>query len=785
MEFNSVVAIGLPFTATAAGLLMAGLVLWGAEERRVARAFTLLAVVLALWNLFIGLQAIPHFALAHQTLIEVLRVSLLIVPAVTFHTGVVWAGREEPWLWRIVWLGYGVGALLVLAQTQGWMWNGWVTYSWGAVGRPGPFYPAFVVYSLMWCAGMVAVVIYASRRTQDAGIRLRLRYLRIAGIVGFVLGETNVLPMYGIPVPPLGGLGCIGVLAVLAYGTLRHRMLEVDVLLIKVATPVLAFVAVLPIALVLVWLYLSADPQLGAGAATAYLVLVMLGMSTYARIRFYVDQAIERSLFPARHRARQAIERFSRRAIELTHRQRLGPELTSTLVEGLGLNGAALYVRDPAGAFRCDAAHGQIAPPLTVPPQENAPAAGDHAGWELVVPVGSSDAPLALIALGGKQSGAAIDDMDTSLLAVVASQIAVALQNIDYVQQIEKQKAAIELQKAEIEALHERLAAENTVLRAEVRSVSGFSEIIGSSPTLQRALEVIDKAARSDVSILITGETGTGKELIARAIHERSERRAGPLISVNCPTIPAEIAEAELFGCERGAFTGATEPRPGRFELADGGTLFLDELADLPLAVQTKLLRVLQEREVQRLGGRTARKIDVRVVAATNRDLRALMGRGVFREDLYHRVAAIVVHLPPLRARGGDIDVLATHFLDRAAATHQKAISGFTPAALRALASYNWPGNIRELQNVVERAVLLCGEAAIEPHHLGDLGDAAESEGGSLNSSLRDEKVRRVEAALLESGGNITVAARTLGMSRSNLSRLLRSLGLRKSGPVQ
>jgi transcriptional regulator with GAF, ATPase, and Fis domain len=355
---------------------------------------------------------------------------------------------------------------------------------------------------------------------------------------------------------------------------------------------------------------------------------------------------------------------------------------------------------------------------------------------------------------------------------MVAAQLAVALKNSEYVAKIERQKE-------QIDELRKRVEAENIVLRAEVRVHTQFKEIIGSSVSLRDTLDCVAKVAPTDASILITGETGTGKELVARAIHELSLRSSGPLICVNCPAIPSDIAESELFGCERGAFTGAVEARPGKFEMAHGGTVFLDEVADLSPNVQVKLLRVLQEREVQRLGSHKVRSIDVRIVSATNRDLKDEIRKGRFREDLYFRLASVPVHVPPLRDRIGDINLLAAFFLKRAATQYQKAITGLSPDALNALASYNWPGNIRELQHVIERAVLLCTSSVLQPEHLSDLAAGAGLPApATLGAAIREEKLRRVREALFQTGGNQAAAARLLGMSRSNLARLIKRYGI-------
>jgi transcriptional regulator with GAF, ATPase, and Fis domain len=387
------------------------------------------------------------------------------------------------------------------------------------------------------------------------------------------------------------------------------------------------------------------------------------------------------------------------------------------------------------------------------------------------VPVGANGSNLGLIALATQRSRARIDESDIALLSVVTAQLAVALKNAQYAHQIESQRASIE-------ELQKRLESEQVALRTEPESDAEFTEIVGSSAALKCVLRLVEKVAPTTASVLITGETGTGKELIARAVHQLSPRCAGPLVSVNCPAIPPSLAESELFGHERGAFTDAVEARPGKFELAHGGTIFLDEIAELSPDLQVKLLRVLQERETQRVGGRKVHKLDLRVVAATNRDLQVEMRSQRFREDLYYRLAAVIVHVPPLRARAEGIPMLASCFLDRAATTYEKPVQGFTPEAMAALRHYTWPGNIRELQHVVERAVLLCPADVIRPEHLSGVA-VTDAPRPSFGLMMRDEKARRIQQALAQTGGNQAAAARLLGVSRSNLGRLIKTLGLR------
>jgi formate hydrogenlyase transcriptional activator len=299
-------------------------------------------------------------------------------------------------------------------------------------------------------------------------------------------------------------------------------------------------------------------------------------------------------------------------------------------------------------------------------------------------------------------------------------------------------KAALE----QVQRLQQRLQAENRYLQDEISEAANHREIIGESKALAAVMRKIDQVARGDTTVLIEGETGTGKELIARAIHERSPRRERPLVKLNCSAISAGLVESELFGHTKGAFTGATERRIGRFELADGGTLFLDEVSELPLETQTKLLRVLQEQEFEPVGSSKPVRVDVRVIAATNRDLRRDVASGRFRADLYYRLNVFPIEVPPLRARREDIPELAMHFLARSARKLGKDVTGIQPESLELLVEHSWPGNVRDLQNAIERAtVLATGSELVIDWELGPELEAAptvtgaERQGSELPSS--------------------------------------------------
>ncbi|MFL6740521.1 MAG: PEP-CTERM-box response regulator transcription factor, partial [Sphingomicrobium sp.] len=324
--------------------------------------------------------------------------------------------------------------------------------------------------------------------------------------------------------------------------------------------------------------------------------------------------------------------------------------------------------------------------------------------------------------------------------------------------------------------LHE-IEAENRRLESDGGGAV-LGAIISSAPEMLKVAKTIERVASADVSVMLLGASGTGKELLARAVHEKSGRK-GEFIAINCAAIPENLLEAELFGYERGAFTGAVKSNVGKIELAEGGTLFLDEVGDIPLALQVKLLRFLQERVIERIGGRKEIPVDVRVVCATHRDLSELMREGRFREDLYYRLAEIGLHLPPLRERDGDAVLMAKHFLAQYAGQHRQP-NGYTADALEAIDGYRWPGNVRELQNRVKRAVIMASGPRINAQHL-DLPVGGEPAADLNLRRRRDELVLSVlHRALARSGGKLSVAARLMGVSRPTLYDLMRQHGLRE-----
>jgi len=381
----------------------------------------------------------------------------------------------------------------------------------------------------------------------------------------------------------------------------------------------------------------------------------------------------------------------------------------------------------------------------------------------------------------------AYETIPLALLQRVASAVAVAVDNC----------FAYE----ELQTLRDQLAAENVYLQEEIKQEYNFSEIVGRSPAMTRALKLVDRVAETSSTVLVLGETGTGKELIARALHDRSPRRDRPLVKVNCSAISAGLVESELFGHVKGAFTGAVEARTGRFAIADRGTIFLDEIGELPLDTQVKLLRVLQEREFEPVGSNKPIKVDVRVIAATNRNLEEEVARGRFRQDLFFRLNVVPVFVPPLRDRQGDVPLLVHLFVDRYARQFGKELRGVSPDTMERLCAYPWPGNVRELQNVIERAVVLADGPVLDfgAELLPEVATngSAPPVKDAASADVSFERLRRTEAATLAEVSHQHIvdtlvrtnwvidgpqgAARVLGVNPSTLRSRMKKLGIRRS----
>jgi formate hydrogenlyase transcriptional activator len=377
-----------------------------------------------------------------------------------------------------------------------------------------------------------------------------------------------------------------------------------------------------------------------------------------------------------------------------------------------------------------------------------------------------------------KYQDSAFSGHDIKFLSQIGNQVAIAVENA--------------LAFSEIRELKDQLSKEKLYLEDEIRTEMNFAQIIGNSTSLRRVLKNVETVAPTDSTVLIYGETGTGKELIARGIHDLSPRRAKPFVKLNCAAIPTGLLESELFGHERGAFTGAIAQRIGRFEVADGGTIFLDEIGEIPLELQTKLLRVLQEREFERLGSSRTLRTDARLIAATNRDLEAMVSEQKFRSDLFFRLNVFPVHVPPLRERQGDIPLLVRHFTQQFSRRMKKVIETIPSAAMNALCRYQWPGNIRELQNVIERAVIISPGPALSvdvsdlkfpkaSHAVEETTSLKSPTNGGLHDVLEQSERQQILKALDQCNwvvAGMNGAAARLGMKRSTLQQRIRKLGI-------
>src|SRR5712691_6467494 len=362
-------------------------------------------------------------------------------------------------------------------------------------------------------------------------------------------------------------------------------------------------------------------------------------------------------------------------------------------------------------------------------------------------------------------------------------------------EELQSTQAELRSERDRLKLLTDKLAQEKLYLEDEIRADANFEEIVGKSPALHRVLKLVETVAPTDSTALIYGETGTGKELIARGIHDLSPRRSKPFVKLNCAAIPTGLLESELFGHEKGAFTGAIAQRIGRFEVADGGTIFLDEIGEIPLELQTKLLRVLQEREFERLGSSRTLRTDARLIAATNRDLEAMVAEQKFRSDLYFRLNVFPVHVPPLRERQGDIPLLVRHFTQQFSRHMKKVIETIPSAAMDALSRYHWPGNIRELQNVIERAVIVSAGPALsidvsdlkfpKASHLEERAAAPNSTtNGALHHLLEETERQQILQTLKQCNWVVAGpngAAARLGMNRSTLQVRIRKLGISRT----
>jgi transcriptional regulator with GAF, ATPase, and Fis domain len=413
-------------------------------------------------------------------------------------------------------------------------------------------------------------------------------------------------------------------------------------------------------------------------------------------------------------------------------------------------------------------------------------------GADIAIPLVFEDKVIGALLLGSKLSRDIYTNEDVRMLRTLGYQAAIAIHNATSYQTIRKLNATlgekvrkIEDQQQQILVLQKQLVNENRYLKEEIRERYNFREVVGSSTAIKDVLKMVEKVANTQSVVLVRGESGTGKELIARAIHYVSDRRNGPFVKVNCAALSEGVLESELFGHERGAFTGAIRQKVGRFELANGGTVFLDEIGDVPLKTQVRLLRVLQEKEFERVGGNETVQVDVRVIASTHRDLEELIKDRHFREDLFYRLNVISLVIPPLRERKEDIYELAIHFLNKYNREVGKNLRYIDDEAMQLLVNHSWPGNVRELENMIERAVVLGEGECVTVKDL-PFGQIARPEavwsgpggGSTLPETLDSYERDRLRAAVAEFNGNRSAAARSLGLKRTTFISKLKKYGL-------
>ena len=562
----------------------------------------------------------------------------------------------------------------------------------------------------------------------------------------------------------------IAVLWFLAYGlaVLRVRLADVDAVLRTSLGYAVTTGAAAAVYLAVVLAIGVAAERAGGAGWWPHLAAGLAAAALFGPIRARVGAWIDRRFFRDRAHYVEALRQVSESIAVLREPEELAREVAERVVAAVRAESGSLRLRDD----RELAAGRDGASPVTPPIAERG----------IVVTVGDPAAPLGWLVLGPRLSGDLYSTEDRDLLAALAGQLAVALANARAYGTIAAMSRSLEAQNVEIQGLRDRLEDENRYLRARVDAATEGAALVGESKAVRELVKTIERVAQSDASVLVLGESGTGKGLVARTLHALSPRAAGPFIHVDCGALAAGVFESELFGHERGAFTGAARLRHGHVELADGGTLFLDEIGELPLELQPKLLRVLETRSVVRVGGSAPVAVDVRFLAATHRRLTDMVAAGTFREDLFFRLHVVEVAVPPLRARRADLAALCDALIPRVARRCGRAPRPLSADALARLGAYGWPGNVRELENVLERALVL-GDAdtiAADELELPDrpaVPDDVDADAGHGEVMEEIEK-KRLVAALRAAGGNQSSAARALGLPRTTFINKLRRYGL-------
>lgn len=782
---SSTLSFLVPALAAAANVAATLILLSASRDRRKGRNLAYFTAAVSAWNVSIAAKVDSQFVFDHPDLASLLNFPVLIVPALAVRAASILLEYEQRSdRLRTRWFTFASVSLCVLQQWH-LIFDGFHYRSSGAVAAAGP---AFPLLALVGSAALFTILgMILGRASHDTPHQLaqRARICRAIVFVFIPLSAANYAASLGLPVIPLSSIFSLIVVALFVRAHLRQDFLWFDRAPVRIASVGSTLFA-------LGGLALACD-----GTNLGYL---LLGASAFPFARLWLEHQRTDSPGPR-----------PRGTGGLGHRpwpQSMNGQSGAILSEAAepdwscyascapcsnqlrgypSLPPFAFYLVDGAtGRHRFHCSLGLPNPSVarrfpTVLPEE-------VSLFEFIVlPVSHRGRLIGSLARYAEANTRANSHQVPTWMRMVARDLA--------------QTCCVNPSVSRIAATAERRVSDRQQEDPALPDLvihEGIAGMVGSSEPFRACIDSIEKAAIHDLPVLVLGETGTGKELVARAIHARSPRSSGPCIVVNCPAIPDEVAEAELFGCVRGAYTGADSTRAGLFEAAHGGTIFLDEVGDLSLRIQAKLLRVLETHEVQRLGSTTSRKIDFRVVAATNQRLAQAVSEGRFRSDLFYRLAGVQIVTPSLRQRGaGDIAQLALHFAKRFCEAHRREFEGFDKDALSAILRHRWPGNVRELEASIYRALAISGARRIT---LQDLNFSSEIESEreilsessvspsvepqrpcsptSLRSEIWHQKRTILQEALLLSGGNQAAAARALGISRSNLSRMIKRYGV-------
>jgi Nif-specific regulatory protein len=700
---------------------------------------------------------------------------------------------------------------------------------------------ALVIYqfavTVIYAAGAMVSLWYCQKTTLHTDVKNQIKWVWwgvAAAVIPLIM--IVVLASDGIAKSIFGELQFMAMLAVVAVlvatglSLLKFRLMYVDTILNRSLAYVIVSGLMMAVYLAAVGVASLLLTQQVAGDASQQsrmpiLITTLVIAFFFKPVSDWVQRSIDRRFFRERYEFQQAVFNTSQAIASILDLDQMLRQLMDTVINSLHVKRVAILLCDERQhQAKLALARGYLEeshlilspddpllaeimqsrkPLITRELHERSWTSGQHdeiisrmvkLHAEAVIPIIRENELLGLFVLGRKRSRQIYTSDDVRLIQTLANHTAIAINNARTYRKMETLNRdlqahirKIEEQRHEILGLQSQLLSENVYLKEEIEEKYNFQEIVGASHGLERVLETVKKVAPSPSAVLIRGESGTGKELIARAIHYNSPRRDKPFIRVSCAVLTESLLESELFGHEKGAFTGAIKERPGRFEIADGGTLFLDEIGDISPSIQVKLLRVLQEKEFERVGSNKTLKVDVRIITATNRNLEELMHEGRFREDLFYRLNVISILMPALRDRKEDVAPLAIHFLNKYARAAGKSIRGIDEEVLELFKRYPWPGNVRELENLIERAVVLADGATLTvadfPKEL-EAGEAAPAvvpvtaNGNGLNEQLDAMERESLRRALESADGNRSRAAKSLGLARSTFLSKLKKYGL-------